>query len=53
MRKIKFSYQTLMDILAMHLEAMKAIKPNEHVDVKPFVEDRNGNITVYVQQNHR
>ena len=51
MRKIKFSYQQLMDVLAMHLESLTVLRRDEHVSITPFQLDKNGNITVFIHKN--
>jgi hypothetical protein len=51
MRKIKVNYQQILDVLAMHLESLGAIKPDEHIELKPFNQSNNM-ITIYIERNH-
>ena len=50
LRKIKVNYYQLMDVLAMHLEGLKMISKDEHVEITPLVKSNNM-ITVYVYPN--
>jgi hypothetical protein len=47
MRKIKLNYEQAMEVLAMHLESLGAIRNDEKVEITP-VKITNGMITVYV-----
>lgn len=51
MRKIKLSYDQAMEVLAMHLESIGAIRTDEHIDIKPFI-FKEGCITIYVNSNN-
>lgn len=50
MRKIKLNYEQAMEIIASHLESLRAIHTDEHIDIRPF-QVIDGNLTVYVQKN--
>ena len=50
MRKIKVNYDQLMEVIAMHLESIGAIRTDEHVDLSPMKLEK-GLLTVYVNKN--
>lgn len=47
MRKIKLNYEQAMEVLAMHLESLGAIRSDEHIDILP-IQVLKGCITIYV-----
>lgn len=47
-RKIKLNYDQAMEVLAMHLESLGAIHPDERVNITPFRLE-HGMITIYIQ----
>ena len=49
MRKVKLNYEQAMEVLAMHLESLRVIVSDEHIDILP-VQISKGMITVYVQE---
>lgn len=51
MRKIKINYEQALDVLAMHLESLGAIKSDEHIQISPLILDKNGLMIVYVHKN--
>lgn len=52
MRKIKVNYEQVMEVLAMHLESIGAIKSDEHVEITP-VNIAKGMMLVYVHNQKK
>lgn len=51
-KKIKINYEQAMEVLAMHLESLGAIRADEHVNISPFRLE-NGMLTIYIQGGNR
>jgi hypothetical protein len=51
MRKVKVNYDQILDVIAMHLEALGAISKDEHVNISPLNLDKNNMITIYTYRN--